>query len=89
MGLLDALTTDPVAPTTCLLRDIFGSLSKEEQAALSEAIEKVRTDERPGRNKVYSHTWLSKILSDNGYPVSRSTIARHINGDCGCDQTGK
>lgn len=89
MGLLDELTTSPVLGTTCRLRDIYAEISPEEKEALLAAIEKVRTDERPGRTKVYSHTWLADTLSNNGYTISRSTVARHINGDCGCDELGK
>lgn len=86
MGLLDDLKNEAVHPTTCRLRIIFDTLSDEEKEALRAALRNVELDERFGRSKQYSTTWLSSVLTNNGYSISRSTITRHLTGACSCEQ---
>jgi len=86
MGLLEDLQTEVKKETTCLLKTIFDSLSDEEKGALRTAIDNVKADERLGKSKQYSTTWLANVLNDNGYAISRSTITRHMTGECSCEQ---
>lgn len=86
MGLLEDLQTETKKDTSCLLRNIFDTLSDEEKNALRAAVDKIKSDERLGKSKQYSATWLASILSSNGYPISRSTITRHLTGACSCEQ---
>lgn len=87
MGLLDDLLNEPPKPTECKIQLIFESVEEDERTALQQAVERVRLDERSGRAKIYSNQWLAKVLSDNGYDVSRSTVARHVKKECSCEQT--
>lgn len=86
MGLLEDLQTENKKQTTCLLKTIFDTLSTDEQDALRGALENVKGDERLGKSKQYSASWLASVLTNNGYPVSRSTITRHMTGECSCEQ---
>lgn len=88
MALADELRKERFFPSACAMRTILDSLDGDEKAALLEAIEKCRSDERHSRTKVYSFEWLAKTLSDNGYPIGRTTVSRHINGGCGCGKSG-
>ena len=54
-------------------------LSDEDQLAVSKALDLIRKDERKGRAKVYSCAWLAEVLTNHGYPVSRTTIRRYMN----------
>lgn len=87
MGLREDLLEDRQNITSCTIRDILDVLSPEDREALLEAIEKVRTDERPSRAKVYSNQWLADVLTNNGHTISRSTVARHISGECSCGKS--
>ena len=53
--------------------------------AVNKAEEEIKVDTGNGRAKTYSCSWLSEVLTKNGYPVSSSTISRHMNGRCGCE----
>lgn len=85
MGLLDDLAVKPAKDKTCTVRDILFAVSYDERLAILEAIEKIKMDDHGARGKVYSHQWLSDVLSTNGYTVSRTTISRHINRKCSCE----
>lgn len=85
MGLLEDLQTEDKKFTTCLLKTVFDSLPEQEQEALRNAIENVKKDERSGKAKQYSTTWLSNVLTTNGYPISRSSVSRHLSGVCSCE----
>lgn len=85
MGLLEDLQAVSKRETTCLLKTVFDTLSEEEQEALRTALENVKKDERSGKAKQYSTTWLSDVLTANGHPISRSSVSRHLSGVCSCE----
>lgn len=87
MGLLNDLTEEFTIERNCRfgeIREALASSSPEELEALDAAVEKIRSDERMSRSKVYSNQWLSDILTKNGYPISRATVSRHVNKGCSC-----
>lgn len=88
MGLLEDLQNTPTKERSCTVHSILSSISLEERKALLTAIERVKSDERSSRAKQYSCQWLADVLASNGYNVSRSTVSRHINGECSCEFTG-
>jgi len=69
----------------CSYTRIKENLPADEAEAVENAEKAIKTDSGNGRAKIYSCTWLSEILTKNGYPVSSSTISRHMNGRCGCE----
>lgn len=73
----------------CKLGKLLGQLSSEEVEAIKKALEMIRTSQYQGKNKTYSSVWLSKVLRKNGYPMSVSTVQRHVNKECSCDQSDK
>lgn len=86
MNLINDLSVGVPKDPSCLLKTIFDTLSEDEQVALRKALDNVRKDERFGKSKQYSTTWLASVLSSNGFPISRSTITRHLTGACSCEQ---
>lgn len=88
-----SLITDLLNPqrehkqVNCKLGKLLDSLSSEESDAINKAIEMIRTTQYQGKNKTYSTVWLSKVLRKNGYPMSVSTVQRHVNKECSCDQS--
>jgi hypothetical protein len=89
----DSLITDLLNPQKenrqgdCKLGRLLSSLSEETAEALRKSINLIRTSQYQGKNKVYSSVWLSKVLKKNGYPVSVSTVQRHVNKECSCEQS--
>lgn len=87
-----SLITDLLNPqketkqTSCKLGKLLSTLSSEESDAMNKALEMIRTSQYQGKNKTYSSVWLSKVLRKNGYPMSPSTVQRHVNKECSCDQ---
>ncbi len=69
----------------CSYTRIKESMSAEEAEAVENAEKAITTDSGNGRAKIYSCSWLSEILTKNGYSISASTISRHMNGRCGCE----
>jgi hypothetical protein len=69
----------------CSFTRIKESMTPEECTAVNKAEEEIKTDTGNGRAKTYSCSWLSEVLTKNGYAVSASTISRHMNGRCGCE----
>lgn len=88
MGLLEDLKEIPIKERTCTIAEMLTKVTQEERNALLWAIDQVRCDERYSRAKRYSSQWLADVLRNNGYPVSRSTVSRHVNGECSCERTG-
>lgn len=43
--------------------------------------------QRSGRSIAAKKTimWLADVLAKSGYPVGRSSLSRHINGQCSCE----
>jgi hypothetical protein len=70
---------------TCSFTRILQSLDDKQKDAVNGALEKIKADNGVGRAKVYSYSWLAEVLKKNGYPISSSTIARHMTGKCGCE----
>lgn len=69
----------------CKVGRMLDSLPEDAKEAMIKAIELIRTTQYQGKNKMYSSVWLSKVLRKNGYPVSISTIQRHVNKGCSCE----
>jgi hypothetical protein len=85
MGLVDDLQAPAPLITRCGLSAIREQLQDDEREALDVALSKIRSDQRQSRAKRYSCEWLANTLTDNGYPISRSTVSRHLNGECSCE----
>lgn len=69
----------------CRFTRIKERMTDEERASIEKAEDAVRLDTGNGRTRTYSARWLSNVLTKCGYPISDSTILRHINGRCGCE----
>jgi hypothetical protein len=69
MALLDDLENVKYKKANCAIAEIIKTLKPEEAKALNKALDDPET----------SPTNLAKILSMNGYTVSRQTINRHRN----------
>lgn len=69
----------------CRLTKIKEQMSEEERMSIEKAEDSIRQDTGNGRTRTYSARWLASVLSKCGYPISDSTILRHINGRCGCE----
>ena len=77
MALLDDLATVGKSSYECGIRRISKQLQPKEAAALQKIIDDPET----------SATSLARVLTKNGYPVSRQTINRHRargKKDVGC-----
>jgi len=73
----------------CKLGRILLDVSDAEREQLDKSIETIRNDSAQAKNKVYSSVWLSKVLRSHGYGISVSTVQRHVNKECFCDQSDK
>jgi hypothetical protein len=71
----------------CKVGRMLDMLPEETSEAIKKAIKLIRTTQYQGKNKTYSSVWLSKVLRKNGYPISPSTIQRHVNKECSCEQS--
>jgi hypothetical protein len=61
-----------------LLSSIMESMSDEECQAVVRSLELIRSDNRRGKARVYSCAWLATVLTNHGYPISRTTIRRYL-----------
>lgn len=77
---------DGVTSDTCKFTRAKEKTTAEEQEALDRAVDLIRGDNGLGKSKTYSASWLTKVMKQNGYNVSISTIQRHINKECCCYQ---
>ena len=86
-SLVEDLSTprEAITSTVCKFYRVKELMSEEEQSAVDRAVEMVRNDNGMGKGKVYSASWLTKVLKQHGYSVSISTIQRHVNGECCCE----
>lgn len=87
-SLVDALKarTDAVNLAFCKFTQIREQLDEEEQSALDNAVDSIRSDAGMGKAKAYSASWLAKVLRNFGYNVSISTVQRHVNKECSCER---
>ena len=61
-----------------LLSSIMESMNDEECQAVIRSLELIRSDNRRGKARVYSCAWLATVLTNHGYPISRTTIRRYL-----------
>ena len=61
-----------------LLSSIMESMNDEECQAVVRSLELIRSDNRRGKARVYSCAWLATVLTNHGYPISRTTIRRYL-----------
>ena len=71
---------------SCKLGKLLEGLAEDERNALDKSIVQVRSCMDQGKTKVYSSVWLSKVLRKHGYHISTSTVTRHVNKECSCEQ---
>jgi hypothetical protein len=71
----------------CKTGRLIEALTGDEHAALVKAIDLIRLSRLHGKNRSHSSVWLAKVLRKNGYSISVSTIQRHVNKECSCDQS--
>ena len=77
MALLDDLETVSKSSYECSIKRVLKQLSAKESAALTKLIDDPDT----------SPTSLSRVLTKNGFEISRQTIHRHLRRgikDIGC-----
>lgn len=75
MGLIDGLGADvPVRGPECSISILMGKLDAKEQAALIAALQ----------NPAKPNTFIARVLRDEGYNISATTVGRHRRGDCAC-----
>lgn len=75
MGLIDALGGDDlVRRPECTIKALLLSLPDKERDALLAAM----------NNPAKSHTFISRVLRDEGHNISSNTVGRHRRGDCSC-----
>ena len=88
-SLLTDLTTQSKEPKNypCKIGRLVLSLEGDEREALVKAIHLIRSSSFNGKNRSHSSVWLAKVLRKNGYQVSVSTVQRHVNKECSCDQS--
>lgn len=76
MGLLDDLSNveafGKAQSLFCGVCTLLGELPEAEREALTTVMAKPKV----------SHTALSKILKENGYPISDGVVGRHRRGVC-------
>jgi hypothetical protein len=77
---------DGATSDTCKFTRAKEKTTAEEQEALDRAVDLIRGDNGLGKSKTYSASWLTKVMKQNGYNVSISTIQRHVNKECCCYQ---
>jgi hypothetical protein len=72
-------------PLVCKFTQIREKLETDEQEALDKAVNGIREDAGLGKAKMYSTTWLTRVLRNFGYTISVSTVQRHVNKECSCE----
>lgn len=70
----------------CKIGRLLETLPEEATDAMNKAIELIRTTQYQGKSKMYSSVWLAKVLRKNGYQISVSTVQRHVNKECSCEE---
>lgn len=68
----------------CKFQKVVNQMAPEEQEAMTNAIELIRNDHGNGHGRVYTTTWLTKVLRKNNITISISVIQRHVNKECSC-----
>ena len=89
--LADALRNTPDDSVTsgskCAVERIREQMNEETRALLNQRIEDVRARRQiiaHGRTGGVNASWLARVLTDNGYPVSALTVQKHIGKRCRC-----
>ena len=88
LNLIDVLmkaVSNSEQATGCKLTQILLMLEKPEQEALNKAIETIRKAKLDNKNSACNTVWLTKVLKSFNYPVSDTTIRRHIRKECTCE----
>lgn len=70
----------------CKIGRLIEALEGDEREALVKAVDLIRSSSFNGKNRSHSSVWLAKVLRKNGYQISVSTVQRHVNKECSCDQ---
>lgn len=89
MGLAAALSEkpEPKRNLLCKVARLRGTLDGDDLAAFEQALTQVASQSRAarmGRSSGFSASWLAKVLTDNGHPVTSGVIQRHIRQECSC-----
>lgn len=69
---------------SCKLQKLIEGMPDNEQEAVKNAVELIRSDHGNGHGRVYTTTWLTRILKKNGLTISVSAVQRHVNKECAC-----
>ena len=81
MSLRDRLAAETAKPTfapRCAMAKLFTQLSKDDRAALDEALADVNI----------RHSSIEAALRESGFPVARDSVSRHRRGVCRCERLG-
>jgi hypothetical protein len=86
MSLSEKLQAAATNNQLCVLAELFVSpkLSKQDQQNLVLIVDTEKTDP-----SYVASAQLGRILREEGFDVSNSTIDRHRRGDCGCGKKTK
>lgn len=90
MGLAEALKQVPDNKPTgplCGVATLREKLSGKDLDAFNSAIELVYSQPRAVRSKRQhgaTAVWLAETLTDNGHPIHKGVLQRHIRGACSC-----
>jgi len=89
MSIAKDLATQPVKPQymTCRMAILLCQMDSNDQAAVREAITKIRAKGRYDRSAgtyPYTSTWLIDVLKRNGMTISRNSMRKHMNKECSC-----
>jgi hypothetical protein len=86
MSLSDKLQAAASSKQLCILAELFinPKLSKQDQQNLIAIVDTDKNDPSyvPGAQ-------IGRILREEGFDISNSTIDRHRRGDCGCGKKTK
>lgn len=71
----------------CRLGHVLTVLNKDDKDALEYAIGAARVDAtRPQKDRIFTVTWLTKLLNDNKRPVGKTVVSEHLRKVCACEQ---
>lgn len=89
MSLADDLLKEPAsAAPKCVVHILMAGFSDEDKQAFDQAVAKIQampSGLRRSSNYPYTSAWLIGVLRANGYTLSRTSLRKHLNGECNCE----
>ena len=71
----------------CKLGQVIAALDEgEDRTALQYAVARARSEASlPQNQRVFTASFVHRLLTDNGYPVGVTTVKDHLSRKCACD----